>query len=183
MKKQRRIFLGVSCVSLTLLFACVTINIYFPAEKVESVAGKIVDDVRGKKKPPTEKKPSPDKDSRLLEKTMLAFTCSTAYADEALTVSNPTIRTLKQRMKDRYARMKPFYQKGFLEEGNDGYVKIKKIGGLGLKETRDLRSLVSAENADRKTLYLEVAKALKIDPSQVNRVGNIFGKEWQRSVK
>jgi hypothetical protein len=185
MKKQRRIFLGVSCISLMLLFACVTINIYFPAEKVESVAGKIVDDVRGKKKPPAEKKPSTekDKDSRLLEKTMLAFTCATAYADETLTVSNPTIRTLKQRMKERYARMKPFYQKGSLEEGNDGYVKIKQVGGLGLKETRDLRGLVSAENADRKQLYLEVARALKIDPSQVNRIGNIFGKEWQRSVR
>jgi hypothetical protein len=183
MKTQRKIFLGVSCMSLMLLFACVTINIYFPAEKVESVAGKIVDDVRGKQKPPAEKKPSPDKDSRLLEKTMLAFTCSTAYADEALTVSNPTIRTLKQRMKERYARMKPFYEKGFLKEGNDGYVKMKMVGGLGLKQTRDLKSLIRAENADRKQLYLEVARALKIDPSQVNRVGNIFGKEWQRSVR
>jgi hypothetical protein len=182
MKKQRRIFLGMSCISLMMLFACVTINIYFPAEKVESVAGKIVDDVRGKN-PPAEKKPSPDKDSRLLEKTLLAFACSTAYADETLTVSNPTIRTLKQQMKDRYARMKPFYQKGFLEEGNDGYVKIKEIGGLGLKQTRDLKSLVTAENADREKLYLEIARALNIDPSQVNRIGNIFGKEWQRSVR
>jgi hypothetical protein len=183
MKTQKRIFFAVSCVSLAMLFACVTINIYFPAAKVESVAGKIVDDVRGKQKPPAEKKPSPDKDSRLLEKTMLAFTCSTAYADETLTVSNPTIRTLKQRMKARFARMKPYYQKGYLEEGSDGYVKIKKVGGLGLKQTRDLRGLISAENADRKQLYLEVARALKIDPSQVNRVGKIFGKEWQRSVR
>jgi len=183
MKNQRRIFLGVSCMYLMLLFACVTINIYFPAEKVESVAGKIVDDVRGKKKPPAEKKPSSDKDSRLLEKTLLAFTCSTAYADETLTVSNPTIRALKQRMRDRYTRMKPFYEKGFLKEGDDGYVKMKKVGGLGLKQTRDLKSLVSAENADRKKLYMEIARALKIDPSQVNRIGNIFGKEWQRSVR
>lgn len=182
-KKQRRIFFGVSCISLLLLFACVTINIYFPAAKVESVAGKIVGEIRGKKKPPAQKKPSPEKDGRLFEKTMLAFTCSTAYADETLTVSNPTIRTLKQRMKERYALLKPYYQKGYLEERNDGYVKIKKVGGLGLKQTRDLRGLVSAENADRKQLYLEVARALKIDPSQVNRIGNIFGKEWQRSVR
>jgi uncharacterized protein len=182
MKTQKRIFLGVCCVSLMLLFACVTINIYFPAEKVESVAGKIVDEVRGVN-PPAEKKPSPDKGSSLLKKTLMAFTCSTAYADEALTVSNPTIRTLKQRMKERYPRMKPYYQKGFLEEGNDGYVKIKKVGGLGLKQTRDLRGLVGAENADRKKLYLEVARALKIDPSQVKRVGDIFGKEWQKSVR
>jgi len=182
MKKQKRIFWGVSCIVTLMLFACVTINIYFPAEKVESVAGKIVDDIRGQE-PPAKKKPAPDKDSRLLEKTLLAFVCSTVYADEALTVSNPTIRALKQQMKDRYAHMKSFYVKGFLGEGNDGYVTIKKIGGLGLKETRDLKSLVSAENADRKQLYLEIARALKIDPSQVDRIGKIFGKEWQRSVR
>ncbi len=182
MKNHKRALLAVSCIFSLMLFACVTINIYFPAEKVESVAGKIVDDIRGQK-PPATKKPSPDKDSHLLKKTLLAFACSTAYADEALTVSNPTIRALKQQMKNRYARMKSFYVKGFLEEGNDGYVTIKKIGGLGLKETRDLKSLVSAENADRKQLYLEIARALKIDPSQVDRIGNIFGKEWQRSVR
>ena len=35
--------------AMITLFACVTINIYFPAEKVESVAGDIVNDIRGKK--------------------------------------------------------------------------------------------------------------------------------------
>ena len=35
--------------AMIALFACVTINIYFPAEKVESVAGEIVNDIRGKK--------------------------------------------------------------------------------------------------------------------------------------
>ena len=35
--------------AMVALFACVTINIYFPAEKVESVAGDIVNDIRGKK--------------------------------------------------------------------------------------------------------------------------------------
>ena len=28
-------------------FACVTVNIYFPAEQVESIAGEIVNDIRG----------------------------------------------------------------------------------------------------------------------------------------
>jgi len=54
---------------------------------------------------------------------------------------------------------------------------------LGLKEKRDLNNLVTAENNDRKTLYEEVAKALKIDPGQIGKVAEIFAKEWQRSVK
>ena len=55
--------------------------------------------------------------------------------------------------------------------------------GLGLKQKRDLNSLVSAENSDREKLYDEIAKALKIDPSQVNRVREIFAKEWQKPVR
>ena len=36
--------------SLLPILACVTINIYFPAEKVEAVAGEIVNEVRGQKR-------------------------------------------------------------------------------------------------------------------------------------
>ena len=36
----------VLCVML-YTFACVTVNIYFPAEQVESIAGEIVNDIRG----------------------------------------------------------------------------------------------------------------------------------------
>jgi hypothetical protein len=52
--------------------------------------------------------------------------------------------------------------------------------GLNLKDKRDLNSLVSAENSDRKRLYAEVAKALNIDTSQINRVAEIFAIEWQK---
>ena len=65
-------------------------------------------------------------------------------------------------------------------EGDDGYLSIAKTGGLGLKEKRDLTSLVRAENDDRKALYHEVAKALKIDESQTSKVAEIFAKEWQK---
>lgn len=155
-------FLGV--------FACVTINIYFPAEKVESAAGEIVDDIRGR---------GHQKDS-LLRPIWPARWIAVAHAEEATEVSNPTIRALKEKMKARYALLKPFYQKGMLTEGNDGYLSIKNTQGLGLKERRDIQNLVSAENNDRKTLYVEVARALKIDLSQVDKVAAIFAKEWQK---
>ena len=166
----------VSLFSL-LIFACVTINIYFPAEKVESVAGEIVDEIRGQ---------SPDRkkdNSFLLRETLLAFGCPDAFADQTLTVSNPIIRKLKQKMKARYVQMRPYYQKGMLKEENNGYVSIVNTAGLNLKEKRNLNSLVSAEDSDRQRLYGEIAKALKIDPSQVNRIAEIFAKEWQKPVR
>ncbi len=45
-KNLRALIFGV----MVFTFACVTINIYFPAEKVESIAGEIVNDIRGQDK-------------------------------------------------------------------------------------------------------------------------------------
>lgn len=170
----------VLCVSLGF-FACVTINIYFPAEKVESVAGEIVDDIRNRKG--SEEGATMKKERFSLRKDIIAFFCSYAMADEITTVSNPTIRELKKRMKSRYRQMKPYYQKQMLKEGDDGYVSLGKTGGLGLKEKRDLKNLVDAENKDRKALYAEIAKALKIESSQINKIAEIFAKEWQKPVR
>ena len=164
------------------LFACVTINIYFPAEKVESVAGEIVDEIRGKKGSSDEKSPSHDESSYLM-KTLFALSPSMAWAQEVTTVSNPSIRALKERMKDRFHRMKPFYLSGALREGGDGYVSLGDTKGLGLKEKRDLNNMVAAENQDRRALYQEVARALQIDPGQIDKIAEIFAKEWQKSVK
>ena len=160
-------------------FACVTINIYFPAEKVESVAGEIVKDIRGQEK---EKQDKGDKTS--LWRTMLSvLQTNSAWAEEATTVSNPTIRALKERMKANYQQMKPFYAKGAVVENNSGYVSLGNTQTLDIKEKRDLNALVTAENSMRKQLYEEVAKALKIDLSQVNRIGEIFAKEWQKPTR
>ena len=177
---RRPVWMTLLFFSLTV-FACVTINIYFPAEQVESVAGEIVDEIRGQK--PSSEKSLKNQKSNFFNKTFFAFLAPVAVAAEPLTVSNPGIRKLKQQMKARYALMKPFYQKGVLREDNNGYVSLASTAGLSLKEKRDLTSLVAAENSDRGKLYGEIAKAMKIDPSQVGRIGEIFGREWQKPVR
>jgi hypothetical protein len=163
------------------LFACVTINIYFPAEKVESVAGDIVKDIRGKNQ--DQKGDQSNNGGTFLPKIRIVLSLSSAWAQDVTTVSNPTIRALKERMKARFKALKPYYKKGALKEGGNGYLSVSSTKGLNLKEKRDLKGLVDAENSDRKTLYSEVAKALKIDPSQTNRIAKIFAKEWQKPVR
>ncbi len=177
---RRPVWMTLTFFSL-MIFACVTINIYFPAEQVESVAGEIVDEIRGQQ--PSGGKSLDNEKSNLFNKTFFAFFAPLALAAEPLTVSNPTIRMLKQQMKARYAQMRPFYQKGVLREDNNGYVSLADTAGLDLKEKRNLKSLVAAENNDRGKLYGEIAKAMKIDPSQVGRIGEIFAKEWQKPVR
>ena len=167
--------------AMIILFACVTINIYFPAEKVESVAGDIVNDIRGKK--PDQKEGQSKNDGAFLPEIRIALSLSSAWAEDVTTVSNPTIRALKEKMKARFQALKPYYQKGALNEGGDGYLSVADPGGLNLKEKRDLNGLVDAENSDRRTLYSEVAKALKIDQGQISRIAGIFAKEWQKPVR
>ena len=181
MKRRPKFLLAIMAVLLLSFFACVTINIYFPAEKVESVAGDIVNDIRG------QEALKMDKQSKRYEgffsDIKIALFPSVAWADEITDVSNPTIRALKEKMMVRFKSLKPYYQKGILKEGGDGYLSIAETGGLNLKEKRDLNGLVDAENSDRKTLYAEVAQALKIDNSQIGRVAEIIAKEWQKPVR
>lgn len=177
MKKVRRQLWAVLFCSFLFFLSCVTINIYFPAEEVKSVAGEIVNEIRGQE----DQEKSDKEGNSLIRRIMFALAPSAAYAEDVTTVSNPTIRALKAKMKARFSQMKPFYQKGVLKEGADGYVSVGDAGGLGLKEKRDVKAMVDAENNDRRTLYAEVAKALKIDASQINKVADIFAKEWQKS--
>jgi hypothetical protein len=158
------------------------LRFFFPAEEVESVAGEIVKDIRGKKGG-TEDKSLKDKKNSLSLQTIFHFFCPVAHAKDVVTISNPTIRVLKQKMKARFRQMEPFYRKAMLIEGDNGYVSIGNTGGLGLKDKRNLKALVDAENSNRKSLYAEVAKALKIDPSQTDKIARIFAEEWKKSIK
>jgi hypothetical protein len=163
-------------------FACVTVNIYFPAEQVESIAGEIVNDIRGQEGL-DEQTSLRNTNPSFFRRAILLISPSAVWAQQVTTVSNPTIRALKEKMKARYSQLKPHYQKNTLQEGDDGYLLIVGVGELGLKEMRDLKALVEAENNDRKILYAEVAKALVIDSSQINKVAEIFAKEWQKPIR
>jgi len=171
--------------AILLIFACVTINIYFPAEKVETVAGEIVEEIRGPESEDEKKEENTagEKQGFFGGKPVFASLVSTAYAQEVTQVSNPTIRGLKDRMKERFPQLKPWYASRVLTEGDDGYVQLGDDQGLGIKEKSAVRNLLAAENKDREQLYREVAKALNIDAGQIDKVAAIFAKEWQKSIR
>ena len=187
MKTKKTLLWTPAAVALVFLFACVTINIYFPAEKVESAAEEIVDEIRGIKPPPEDLLSSAGifwNHAKIAHVIGGVFSPATAWAaDDETTVSNPTIRALRDKMKARFMALTPYYHKGLLLEEETGYLSPADADGLSLKEKRDLNSLVDAENSDRKTLYAEVAKALKIEISQVDRIAKIFAKEWKKPVR
>jgi len=151
-----------------VLYSCVTVNIYFPAQEAQEKAKKIVNEIRGK----IDKKTSP---------TSLNFNIfiQNAYAsNRALNITNAKIETVKRSMKTRFKKMIPYYKNGYLAELINGYVKIYKTPH-SLKDKMILKKLVSNENNDRKILYKEVAKALNIQSSQIDKLQKIFAKQWQ----
>ena len=166
---------------LLFLFSCLTINIYFPEAEVQKAAEEIVNEIRKE----AEDKDKKDKDSLMVEEEQEmnsgggSFSLvSSLYAQEATEVSTPKVRALKQSMKDRFPKLKPFFEKGNIGEGNDGFLKIRDESGLNLKDKATLRNLEKDENNDRKNMYAEVARAMEIDASQIPKIQKVFAGLW-----
>jgi uncharacterized protein YdbL (DUF1318 family) len=170
-------YLALLAMSLSVFVSCITVNIYFPEATVKKAADEIVDEVR--------KREETNKGKQESEKMETAFSgpasfslVPSAYAQQETTVSTPTIRALKQSLKDREPALTAFFNNGSLGEANNGLVEIRDESSLNLKDKATLRNLVNDENSDRQKLYAEVAKALNIDPSQIGRIQKIFAESW-----
>lgn len=170
---------------LLFLFSCLTINIYFPEAEVQKAAEEIVDEIKKE----AEKKEKKDKDSQMIEIEQAmnsgggSFSMiPSLYGQEATEVSTPKIRALKQSIIDRYAKLKPFRDKGNIGEGNDGFLKVRDESGLNLKDKAMLRNLVKDENNDRKNMYAEVARAMEIEASQIPKIQKIFAGLWVKNA-
>lgn len=157
-------------ISLFLVVACVTVNIYFPAAAVEKTADEIVDDVYGKE--------SKDGESSLFTRMLALISPAEAHAQEATEVSNAAIRGLKEQIAQRHEQLLPYYEQGVVGITNVGLLQVLDTGGLQLNKVAAVKRLVQADNSDRATLYKEVAKALDV-PDQVARVQGIFADKWR----
>jgi uncharacterized protein YdbL (DUF1318 family) len=162
-----------------LVSACVTVNIYFPAAAVERAADQIVKETWGEPGGPA-KKEQPQSMGPGSKDTGAWFSfVGRAYAQEAdINVSNPAIRALKESIKNRSESIKPFMDRGNVGITRDGLLTIRTTDGLNLKERAEIQQLVEAENRDRETLYLEIAKANNISRESVPKIKSIFAKSW-----
>jgi uncharacterized protein YdbL (DUF1318 family) len=177
--QHRARMIGAALAALLFVGACVTVNVYFPAAEVEKTAEEIVSDVysQDEKQPGTEAKP--ENSSSLMRSLLALVTVAEAHAQTATSVSNATIRGLKQQIASNHSQLLPFYQGGNLGITNTGLLDIRSTDGLSVSQIGTLRRLVSADNQARSQLYREVAAALKVDASQVGRIQGIFAQEWQ----
>lgn len=172
---------------LAIAAACVTVNIYFPAARVEKTAEEIVGEVY-REKEPSPQEPQEKPRSWLREGIPGAirfaqFGSAPAHAEEATTVSNASIRALKDQIAGRHRELLPYYQGGQAGINREGYLEVRGTGGLALPQVAALKRLVDADNAARRQLYEEVARALNLTPEQVPQVREIFAKEWREKAQ
>ncbi len=164
---------------LSIVMACVTVNVYFPAKEVEKKAGDIVDEIRKKEPSPPTAPSGPQ--SSLGRLYTLIIQDGTAYAQREAEVSSPAIQGLKNQIRDRFPRLIHFFQKGTIGEGKTGLIELRDTKGLSAAEKNDLKPLVEAENRDRRALYQEVARSMNIPSDQIGKVQRIFAEKWQKS--
>jgi len=162
--------------------ACVTVNVYFPAAKVEKTAERIVSDIYGQEEPVKEKAKE-GKPTSWLGNFLAFLGPREAHAQDATTVSNASIRGLKAKIAQNHQQLLPFYAKGNVGIKPDGYLALKSAKGLPMAQVAALKRLIAADNGARTQLYKEVAAALNLGGNQVPKVAAIFAKHWRSQAQ
>ena len=167
-----------------LVSACVTVNIYFPAAAVERAAEQIVKETwGGPGESPQKGQPQSEPPVGPSSKISFAFVSEADAQEPDINVSNPAIRALKDSIRNRSDSIKPFMDRGNVGINQDGLLTVRSTDGLGLKERADVQQLVEAENRDRESLYLEIAKANNFSQDAAPKIKRIFAKSWIDQAK
>lgn len=173
--------------SLMIIQACVTINVYFPAAAVGEAADTIVEEVWGEEEAAPEEPPIEGEPQSLIDQLMrtvnIVIGPADAFAAEAdINVTTPAIRAIKASIADRAPSIKPYMDSGNVGISNDGLLSVRSTDGLNLKKKAELKRLIDAENKDRKALYSEIAKANNLS-DKVSDIQEIFAKSWIKQAK
>lgn len=181
---MKRIWQASALMVMLSFAACVTVNIYFPAAKVEKAAESIVDDVYGTEEGAKEKQQD---QSSALESFIAFFGPQAANAAElsekdieGLKQSNSAIRGLKNKIAQNHKKLLPYYKSGNVGITNKGFLELRNKKGLGIKDTAKLKRIIAEDNGNRGKLYEEVAASMNIPGSEIAKVKAIFTKVWQK---
>ena len=201
----RQLVLGL-LISFSII-SCVTINIYFPAAAAEEAAEKIVDEilntnhlntdeVKPELNQSTDQTLNPaQRDARIdsqrnaqsfintpiIESSLVSvinFFIPAAQAGQAnISIDSAKIRSIRNKMKQRQAKLNPFYKSGNIGFTNKGFIASVSDKGLSIKQKSTAKKLINAENNDRKALYREIANA-NGHPEWQNDIQKTFAQTW-----
>ena len=167
---------------LLMLFvaACVTINVYFPAQAAEKAADLIIRDVYGEE-PAAPAEPQSFNGLHRMPgyrgHALLDWLIAPAHAGADISVDTPAIRQLKAGMEKRHKKLAPYYDSGAVGITQDGQLEIRDQKLVPLQERKTVKQLVSKENRDRAALYREIAKANE-QPEWEAEIRETFARRW-----
>jgi hypothetical protein len=173
-------------VTLTLLLfavACVTINVYFPAEAAEKAADLIIRDVYGEQieKAAEPAEPQSRHQFEILPNrrgvALLDWFIPSAQAAADISVNTPAIQQLKASMEQRHKQLAPYYKSGAIGMTRDGQIELRDQKQVPLKARSSVKGQVSKENQDRSALYAEIARA-NGHPEWEAEIRQTFAKRW-----
>jgi len=175
-----------SMLLLLMAAACVTINVYFPAEAAEKAADRIIQDVYGTDRPDAPATPdTPEPQSRQqlhgqpvhVATLVLDWLIAPAQAAADISVDSPAIRQLKAGMEKRHRQLAPHYASGAVGMTQTGQIQIRDQKLVALKDRNMVKQLVAQENSDRSALYNEIAKA-NGHPEWAAEIRQTFARRW-----
>ena len=174
---------------LLLVTACVTINVYFPAEAAVKAADRIILDVYGEAK---EEKKAPAQEPQSIRPhpgmpaqigiQMLDWLIAPAHAEADLSVNTPAIRQLQASMEQRHRQLAAHYNSGAVGMTDDGRITLRDQKLVPLKERNAVKGLVAQENGDRDALYAEIARA-NGHPEWEAEIRQTFARRWVANAR
>ena len=177
---MKLIRIPVTLALVLFVAACVTINVYFPAEAAEKAADRIIQDVYGEK---TDNSATPvESQSRISGPqpagiVLLNWLVSPAHAKADISVNTPAIQQLRASMEKRHKKLAPYYNSGAIGMTRNGELAMRDQKLVPMKERNSLKNLLSKENKDRSALYKEIAKA-NGHPEWEAEIRGTFAKRW-----
>jgi uncharacterized protein YdbL (DUF1318 family) len=175
----------VTLALLAFVAACVTINVYFPAEAAERAADRIIRDVYGEPVAPQPAPAEPQSLNRvpaapspspvLVLLDWLVSPVNAAGAD--ISVNTPAIRQLEAAMEKRHQQLAKYYGDGAVGMTQDGEITIRDQKLVALQDRNTVKNLVASENRDRSALYAEIARA-NGHPEWEADIRGIFARRW-----
>ena len=169
----------------TILSACVTINVYFPAAAAEQAADKIIEEVwgrlppgvtRDRTTPPATTPPQSQLHGLPVLFVVLDALITPAHAQD-INISTAAINQLKSRMSKRHNQLKAFYNSGAVGLTDKGDIAVRDLKAAALRDRNKVKKLVQEENNDRARLYKEIAKA-NGQPAWEKDIRATFARRW-----
>jgi uncharacterized protein YdbL (DUF1318 family) len=191
--------MALACLTVA---ACVTVNVYFPAAAAEQAADRIIDTVTGQPvEGGTASEPKkPEAGDAIAPRAALASDRSIllaaaghalewlvpaahAQANADIDISSPEIRAITASMQQRFGQLEKFFAAGAVGLTANGDVAVRDQAAVSLADRALVKRLVAEDNADRATLYAEIAKA-NGHPEWEPDIRRTFARRWiERGAK